>query len=48
VIELVSYIEATFQIKVEDEEIIPDNLDSINKLVVFILVKLKGKSQMLP
>jgi acyl carrier protein len=46
VIELVTYIEIAFEIKVEDEEIIPDNLDSINKLVDFIHVKLEKKSHM--
>jgi len=30
VLELVNFIEETFNIKVEDEELIPDNLDSIN------------------
>lgn len=40
VIELVAFIEETFNIRVEDEEIIPDNLDSINKLVHFIQPKL--------
>ncbi len=42
VLELVSFIEETFNIKVEDEELIPDNLDSVNKLIAYI--QAKGKS----
>jgi acyl carrier protein len=41
VLELVAYLESTFEIKIEDEEIIPDNLDSLNKLVDFMRVKLQ-------
>lgn len=40
VLELVSFIESTFKIKVEDEELIPDNLDSLNKVSAFINKKL--------
>jgi acyl carrier protein len=36
VLELVGYIEKTFAIRVEADEIVPDNLDSIQKLVAFI------------
>ena len=32
VLELVDFIEEIFNITVEDEELVPDNLDSINKL----------------
>jgi acyl carrier protein len=41
VLELVAFMEETFKIKVEDEEIIPENFDSVNKLVNFIQLKLK-------
>ncbi len=40
-LELVSFIEGTFDIKIEDEELIPDNLDSINKITTFICKKKK-------
>lgn len=40
VLELVNYIEDTFSIKIEDEELIPDNLDSLNKLEIFIKKKI--------
>ena len=40
VLELVSFVEETFNIRVEDEELVPDNLDSLNKLVIYIKSKL--------
>jgi len=36
VLELVLFIEQTFGFRVEDEEIIPENLDSINRLVTYV------------
>ena len=39
VMELVLFIEETFGVRLEDEEIIPDNFDSINKLVKYIQSK---------
>ena len=36
VLELLEFIEERFNIRVEDEEVIPDNLDSLNKLTSFI------------
>lgn len=40
VLELVRFLEATFDIKIVDEELIPDNLDSINMIVAFLHTKL--------
>jgi len=40
VLELLQFIEETFEITVEDEEVIPDNLDSLKKLTSFIESKL--------
>lgn len=40
VLELLEYIEDKFNITIEDEEIIPDNLDSLNKMISFIEGKL--------
>ena len=40
VLELVNFIEETFNIKVEDEELIPDNLDSMNKLTSYVKRKI--------
>ena len=39
VLELVSFIQEHFGIRMEDQEIIPDNLDSIKKLVAFVTRK---------
>lgn len=39
VLELVSFIEQRFAVKVEDQELIPENLDSINQLVRFVGAK---------
>ena len=36
VMELVQYIESQHAIKVEDDELLPDNLDSINLICQFI------------
>jgi acyl carrier protein len=36
VLELVAFVEDAFGLSVEDQEIIPDNFDSINKLAGFI------------
>lgn len=41
VLELLQFIEERYNIKVEDEEVVPDNLDSLNKLVSFIEKKVK-------
>ena len=35
-LELVDFLEKQFSIKVEDEELIPKNLDSINNVVAFV------------
>jgi acyl carrier protein len=42
VLELVSYLEESFGVKVEDEEIIPDNFDSIATLTRYIERKRNG------
>ena len=39
VLELVEWLENTFAIKVEDEELLPDNLDSVDQLVQFVAKK---------
>ena len=44
ILELVQFLEATFGIKVADEEFIPDNLDSINKIVAFLQAKLPSSA----
>lgn len=39
ILELVAFIEETFSVKVADEDLVPENLDSINKLGKFILCR---------
>ncbi len=39
ILELVAFIEERFEIQVEDEELVPENLDSIANLAKFILKK---------
>ena len=45
VLELITFIEEEFQIKVDDDELIPENLDSINNLSAFLKTKLGNGSQ---
>ena len=40
VLELVAYLEDTWQVKVDDSELLPENLDSVNRLASFIERKL--------
>jgi len=39
VLELLQYLEETFEIVVEDDEVIPENLDTLNNLNAFITKK---------
>jgi acyl carrier protein len=36
IMEVIFFVEEQFGIKVEDEEMIPDNLDSIDHLIAFV------------
>jgi len=40
VLELVAFIEETYGIKVEDEEIMPENLDSVANITAYVTYKL--------
>lgn len=42
VLELVAFLEEQFGVITEDHEMVPDNLDSIDKLAEFINSKLSG------
>ena len=42
VLELVNFIEEEFNIEVDDEELIPENLDSIDNVSVYLERKLKN------
>lgn len=39
ILEIVGFIEKTFEINVEDQEITPENLDSIQKIISFVQKK---------
>jgi len=39
VLEVVGFLEETYGFKVEDEEVLPDNFDSVNNLVAYIARK---------
>ena len=39
VLELVAFLEETYEIKVEDEELVPDNLDSVARICDFVARK---------
>lgn len=40
VLELVTFLEDRFHIAIADEELVPDNLDSVERLVEFVETKL--------
>ena len=39
VLDIVMFLEHTFQLKVQDRELVPENLDSVNRLVQFVMRK---------
>lgn len=43
VMELVSFVEDHFGVTVDDQEITPDNFDSVSKLAAYVQGKLNGK-----
>ena len=43
VLELVSFLEETFHITIGDDEIIPENLDSLENIEYFLKRKLDGR-----
>ncbi len=42
ILELINFLDESFSISVKGSEMIPDNLDSINKLLVFLEKKTDG------
>ena len=42
VLELIEFLEATYEIQIADEEVLPDNLDSIERIGRFVSSKLDG------
>ena len=45
IMEVVLFIELEFDIEVDDEELLPENLDTINNLVKFIATRQAAKSR---
>ena len=43
ILELVSFIQDTFHVRIEDHEMVPENLDSVNKIVAFVTQKTGDK-----
>jgi acyl carrier protein len=39
VLEIIGFLESTFGLAVEDDEIVPDNLDSIDRITAFVTRK---------
>jgi acyl carrier protein len=39
IMELVMFVEESFQVTVEDEDLVPDNFDSVSKLASYIRAK---------
>ena len=42
ILELTQHIEATYEFTIEDDEMVPENLDSIDNLIKYITSKLGG------
>jgi acyl carrier protein len=42
VLELVSFLEKSYGVRIEDDELVPENLDSINRLLRFLDGKLQS------
>ena len=45
VLQLVTYLEETYDIRVEDDELTPDNLDSVDSVAAYLGRKLNGSRQ---
>jgi acyl carrier protein len=45
ILELISFVEEKYSIKLDADELIPENLDSISRLTVFLSKKLSQKRQ---
>ena len=42
ILEVIQFIEETYEIKVEDNEMVPENLDSIGNIVAFVTKKMQN------
>lgn len=48
ILELIMFLESNYGIKIESEEMLPENLDSVNKVVAFLNRKLGQPLAALP
>ena len=39
ILEIIHFLEDEFEVRVEDEEMVPENLDSVNNIVQFVVKK---------
>lgn len=46
VLEIIGFLDSQFAVKVVEEEMVPSNLDSINKLVAFIMARTPSTKSM--
>jgi acyl carrier protein len=44
VLELIEYLESNYDIQISDDEVLPDNLDSIARISRFVTTKLDGNA----
>jgi len=44
ILELIFFLEEEFAVKVEDEEMVPRNLDSVTNVIAFLQSKTSGKT----
>lgn len=42
ILELIGFLEETYAITIEDEELVPENFDNLNKITQFLKSKLNG------
>ncbi|MFC1783913.1 acyl carrier protein [Planctomycetota bacterium] len=45
ILELITFLEETFLITVEDDEMVPENMDSVNRIVSYLEKKLSDASR---
>jgi len=45
VLVLVTYLQEQFEIVVDDDDVVPENLDSVQKMAAYVVRKLQSKSQ---
>jgi acyl carrier protein len=45
ILELINFLESTYAIRIEGDEMLPDNLDSINRVTSFLQRKLASATQ---